>query len=846
MSRFQRKRVFGMALVSVLMVSIVLLAMAAAFFTSHKADLSLMVSTQAREQAKNGCLSAAEFIQYKLENDRFFGRAPFGSNPAYPIKEKFPEDSDEPILTVTYEGDRVDPLNNVVRGYFPATETHFEAWILNNLDNDIPAGCSKGQAPPRSVRVWIATKKDNVTKNLDFILKRSPFASATLLSGRDIDVSLSSSATGAWWLGSRQPSGNAVRAKGTIRGPEVYSTQNLAILFEPSEGVDDRQSAPYGVLQGTSISLQVNGVSTEIDSDDHRLSLIQSNIQGSVSPGSGDFNVPTLDSEELRKSTHRFRVPNQEVSFRTVYVNGDPVHQLLGDGQVIHEYNPNVTSYSTTTSTTTIESTSGTSAPPPPATSPGKSAFGHSKGKGKSSNPFDEWPGQTGGGETTTTTTITTHEVVSIDRFHAWSDGSYPVALFDLETRTMAINQDVELHSDHNFTLNAKTENNSPDRDGQPTLILGNEFRGSTLAAQGINIDGSVGGQGALKALDDGLKIRAKSSLSTTPDFGIALHSTGDVELSRPERSNRDGLPIDWEAFKIAVESGSSESRALSEQLDNWMDQENQQIVADRLQRVKLAEAGNDDDFEAIWLGLTREFPADELAQEKLKEWMFPGQKASPGKGPSDDGPGPGKGPGKGGPNQDVETEHGGGDSAAPPSESSGTEAIPSGGGVTLDRYIRLREYLRTAKRGEPDASWLDPISTEQAEMRSTDVTKLITSQLSAYQVHAGQSAFEVDGVSALRWNSLRRFFAGSNPFLSEYHPDMTFRGLIYAGGDFKFDTKSLGVEIEGALVAHGDVKINNATGARFIYNGELLENLFATYDGDNSVKLERSFWTFY
>jgi hypothetical protein len=74
----------------------------------------------------------------------------------------------------------------------------------------------------------------------------------------------------------------------------------------------------------------------------------------------------------------------------------------------------------------------------------------------------------------------------------------------------------------------------------------------------------------------------------------------------------------------------------------------------------------------------------------------------------------------------------------------------------------------------------------------------------------------------------------------------MLFRGLIYAGGDFIFDTERKGVYIEGALVAKGNVDIRNATGARFVYNSELLENLFAADDKDTSVPLERSYWAFY
>jgi hypothetical protein len=38
----------------------------------------------------------------------------------------------------------------------------------------------------------------------------------------------------------------------------------------------------------------------------------------------------------------------------------------------------------------------------------------------------------------------------------------------------------------------------------------------------------------------------------------------------------------------------------------------------------------------------------------------------------------------------------------------------------------------------------------------------------------------------------------------------------------------------------------SNATGANFVYNSELLENLFATDEEDTSVPLQRSYWAYY
>ncbi len=784
----------GMALASVLMVSVILLALAGAFFAAHKTDLALMVSAQDREYTKNGCLSVGQFLQYRLENDRFFARAPFSEKGREDPPHTFPEDSESPVLEVSYRGNGVDPRKNIISGRLLATDTEFEAVLLNNLDGPATVTNSLGGTPPRTARVWITTRRKNVTKKLDFIVKRSPFSNASIISGGNIDVSLTSSAEGAWWLGSRQPSGNAVRAKGKISGPEVLNENRLGIEFEPSEGLDGQQKAPYGVLQAQFLSLSLNGVRREVTADTPQLSTIQENIQGSLTPGSGDFQVPRLSSDELRSASYKFTLPNREYTFRSER-HGDRVsHMLLGDGQLLQRYDA-------------------INSPEHEEQDPGDPGFPGVPG------------GEPGGGDI--------GDEYEPGRFLDLNAYGRPTVRFDLEARTMSINPDVEVQAEGNFVLRALNENGAPDMDGQPTLILGNEHGAATLAASGIQVEGSVGGQGALKAQEEGLSIRAKSSLSTTPDFGIALHSAGDVTLSRPARSSRDGLSVDWDAYKLAVEKTDRSTRG---SLDAWMHLKSQTMVANDLSKAVLAAEGEMLDFDHIWDGLGREFDhGDDFALEKIQEWLQEAVEAEYEDDPSWIAPIPEPDPLTG---------------DLPPVESPPqillTPAIPAGGGLTLGRYIRLREYMRSLKRGEPDPSWLEADSGAVASQRNRDVIAMVSNQLSAYQLRSGQYSQDIDGVAVLRWSKLTDFLSGSNPFLAEYTPDMTFRGLVYAGGDFIFDTKNQGVQIEGALVAHGNVLIDNATGARFIYNGELLENLFATEEGDTSVKLERSFWTFY
>lgn len=750
----------GIALVSVLTMSVILLAMAGAFFLAHKSDLALMGTSVKIEKTKNAALSAAEFLHYKLENDRRFGVSAFEQDGR---TEVFPPDADSPKLEVEYRGSNDVATENVIYGRVLGTGLEFEAQLMNNLDSDSVGYHPKGEAPPRTARVWIRAEKGQVVKHMDFILKRSPFTSVSMLSGGNIGVQLTSSQDGHWWLGARQPSGNGVRANGTITGPEVLNSKSRAVLFEPPEGLGSKVKPPYGVMQGKELKMQMNGVTTNISAKTPELEAAEANIRGVLSADSTEMEVPKLDASKLASYAQSFKMPASRLTFSSQQdpLTGLTTHSLYENGKLAATYDGTATS----------------------------------------------------------------------DRKYEWvGPGGLSMATFDLESRVMRISESVELKSKNRFILEAEG-----DSGGQPTLVLGSQTEGASIEAEGITVKGSVGGMGALKAGDGDLRIRAKSSLSTTPDYGVALHSSRDVVLSKPGASNQDGIPTDWDAFSEGFEE------TVGSNFNGWAEkpEEKQAELASSFSKITLSKPGEvDATTDPLWLSLTKELPADAKAKSVYDNWLRPEVPEI---------------------TEEVEippdlpppaTGTTGGTTGPPPVPEYETvvvqEGVPAGPGMDVERYIRLREYLRTVKSGEPDDSWLNSTEPDIQLQRRNDVKDLIKNQLSSYQLAAGQTANEEGGHVTLSWNPLTEYFKGSNPFLSGYFADMKFRGLIYAGGSFKFDTQKLGIELEGAVVAHDDIKISNATGARFIYNSELLEDVFATNEGDTSAKLERSFWAYY
>ncbi len=744
----------GMALVSVLLVTVVLLAMAGAFFVAHRADLALLGSTTYREQTKNACLSVADFIQFKLQNDRHFGTKAFSSEGLNPKDEAFPAEADEPLMTVQYRGNGFSTSNNKVVGHMPTTKVDFEVVLVNNLNaGQTQTLTYNTKAPPRTARAWITSRRGNITSKIDVIFKQSPFTNASISSGKDITVDLASSDNGYWFLGAMQPSGNAVRAKNTIKGPEVWSRSGKAVQFLPPPGMEGKLDAPYGVLQAQVLNMQVDGVHRPLRAGSQVVEESEANIQGVLSPGGGVVKTPELARDDLQGAARKARFPYSELVFRTIDSPSGSVHRLEdGTGGVLAE-------------------------------------FGSSDYNSRN--------------------------------FPIYGEHRQKLASFDLENRVMTVAPDTELQVTGDFRLSSKTANGDPDTARQPIVILGNSEKGASIDAPSISIEGSVGGFGALKSSQGNIEIAAKSALSTTPDFGIALHSEGNVVLTKPGKSANDGLAVDWDAFSLGLRAGR-----MNTNLNQWgyLREESKQTEASRFMSRSLARPGQQSTFQPLWDGLTADFPADQRALEARDAWLREATLEVT----EDD------------PTWEFSIEN------PTPNQIVVTPGEPAGPGISVEKYVRLREYLRTVKSGNPDPSWLEGPTPEVQEQRSLDVTNLVKNQLSSYQLSAGQVTKEVNGQPILSWKPLSQYFSGRNPYTATYAPDMLFRGLVYTKGDFIFDTERKGVYIEGALVTKGSVRIENATGAHFVYNSDLLQNLFATDRLDLSIPLEKAYWAYY
>ena len=715
----------GVALISVLMLMVLLAALGSAFIGVNRTNLTLMSNADRYAEVYQACVSGVDYLWYRIENDRNFGKTAFSGA----TTEVYP--SSNPIVEVTMRGRAGDPLQNSIEGKLLATGQEFRLQFVNNLNNTATAGRGGLIAPPDSVRVWSLSDVGSVTRQLDTVLRVAPLVSSTVVAGGmlSMDLDAGSNADAGWWLETKDPSRNRIRANGDIYVPNCFDDPvTPRVNFVAPKGLENRLKDPYGAIEGHQEIFMEN---TNGRRKGYRLSAQDAvrdqageNSKGAFLPNSGEATVPELSPASLRSdATTSVNLNPGTYEFRTE----GTVHKLVhiasdGTSSVLRSYDQSKRLSSRVQNLTT---------------------------------PF---------GET--------------------------IAVVNLATRKFRIPANTQVTSHGSLTF-------SGDSLGVPQVLLGSADQMGYLSVTSgdMVVEGSIVGMGAVVAESGSIEIQAKSTLSTTPDNGVALFANESVRLDRPGAGAGDGLPVDWDAFNEAL--GASRS------LDDWyrLDEGDQEREAEDFSERTVV--GEGDDFDLYWLGLVEEFgEADGRAIAAKNDWLREGRTI-----PSDD------------PDE-------------PPRE------IEGGGGITMERYIGLREYMRSLEKGVPDPKWLD------TRRRRREIRDKLVDQIGFYQELAGKTWVQKgpEHVESY-WNKLSGYFRGDNPFRVPYRPDMAFKGLVYAR-DFEFNAYDKGIEIEGAIVTEGDLRIRNALGARFVYNPELLKKL-ATDQSSTTIGLEQIFWNF-
>ena len=771
-----RKR--GAALVTVLLMMVLLSMLSGAFLGVHQTNITLARNNDRYQEVYQACVSGVDYLWYRIENDKNFGKFAFRGT----TTERFPQYGN-PLLTADLIGDGVDPLNNRIEGEMLATGQRFTLRFVNNLGSAAMVEDGGMITPPNSVRVLSESSVESISRTLDTVLRIAPLVGYTALAGGQISIDLDAGANpqAGWWLETRDPARNSIRSNGNLYAPNSVDDPVVSrVQFRAPDGLAGRLRSPYGAAYSAQEIYMQNTMGSPtghaLGTSPTLRAQAENNADGMFSTGNGTVDVPEITINQLRSPAFPVNIDPGRYEFQK---NGS-IHSLVHYG---------------------------------------------SSGSPVTLMRFDE------------------NNIHGSPNRVLRSRYGDTIANINLQTRNFAIPPGVKVSSFGSLTFES--------REGAvPQISLGNAQQISMLSVTtgDLTVNGSVVGLGAVAAESGSVHLQAKSTLSTSPDFGVAVFAGETVSLDQPGAGAEDAIPGDWEAFRLALDG--------DDDLDDWMDRSEDrraEIAEDFARETVVPEGG---DFSTLWLGLVEEFgTADAAAANARDEWLRETVTITPttttggsSTGPGPGGPGPGGGfPGGGFPGggddggrADGRYDGGrddGGTGADDGGTGGGSVVIDGGGGISMERYIRLREYFRSR-----DETWLD-LEDNDLE-RSEDVERLLVNQVTFFQEMAGEYWFEVGPEQyESRWRDLSRWFRRSNPFIVPYRPDMAFKGLVYSK-NFIFDANEKGIEIEGAIVTQEDLRIRNALGARFIYDPELLENLVLEPNLPQ-VKMERAFWNF-
>lgn len=627
--------------------------------------------------------------------------------------------------------------------------------LVNNLQNrSVLEDTDLGPVPGRSVRVKIVGTSRGSRLTLNSVLRKRPFVDYSALSSRNMSVELAPSPRdeSAWRLRSKDPYVNQVRSNAELLGPSAID-RDLVFKGPPRGG--SAKATEDIILDGTSVT-----------SDPDFQVQSERTSGGRFQVGSPTIDVPNLEREDLRFPETRLNIPPGKLSLKLV-----EDHKWTSRNFEVDTTYPPDGVPDTTVTRWRLERVQHT-------------AILHGG---------DLWVSETNS------------VIEDSGALNSASDGfpaptssqgfqdvpSQPTEFNDFPVlygnepehriRANLLTGDLAMTAGTTFQVDGQLEITHDEFAPQPNLLFGfdmddegaSEFAaglvgGSAIedpeansaalvASQDLQIDGIATGFGSLFA-DRSVTLRAKSGLRAEPDMAVAVHGES-IRLTAedpPEGNNADvHLQTDWEMFREAMNDNDYSG------FDGWYDLES---------GTRRRLVGNNPDLDTGVRSRSVGSNARDIWDALSSELNL----------------------------------------GSPPNFSAPPFGSEWSGNLSLDKYVRLREYARTGSR-----SWLNLTSGT----RFQNVVSLVDNQIFTYS----------------RWASimglpLADFMAADQPEVA----DVFFVGLVHAGaGGIAVDTNGSSFLVEGAVVSKGDLTIENAPSVDFVYNRLYLDDVVREFRGD-------------
>lgn len=752
-----RIRPAGVALLMALIVAALLVTLVGAFITVNRSNNAITGNVVTRQDAYNACLSGLNYVWAQLEQDQNWGAEGFPdgtSSLSYPLSS--------PKIRIRVHGDRANPEDlslNYVEGELIGSGDKFEIHLINNLTSRaLQRETSLGDIPGRTARLEIIGTSNMTSLRLQSVLRKSPYVDSSALSRDNLEVELLADNARAWKLRSKDPYVNQIRSNKSILGPSAVDG-HLAFRDPPRGGVAMAKN-----------DIKLGGVS--VMNDPTLLENSQVAAKGSFQMGTPDVDVPDLERGNLSFPPVEVPIPEGEMQFKVlqrhlwtskVFNQGASNEVTRWRRQVWLHDGIEHAENTWASETAELHSDSGelnseTDGFDEPTSSDGFQNVVNQPGE------LSDLPVLYENGEDhRMRANLVTGELAMTAGTTFTVDGTLDITQSD-------DGPDPQLHAKQphlKFAYDLLDSGSLVFRGGEngTSAMDDPEANSAALTATGdLLIDGITTGFGSIFA-DQEVELRAKSGLRSDLDLAVAVH--GESIRFRAEDPPENGgannthLEADFMAFKDALNPG----------YDSYEDYWNMPVTRRGL-------IGPDPN------GVTG-LRHKTLPHDARYYWNL------------------------------LQEDLGLGD---PPNFSSAPFGSEWTGNITLEEYIRLREYARN-----DSPAWLEMPGNNFNGMISA-----IDTNLSVYSSWAHRMDMP-----------MRDYMQEEIALVS----DVYFVGLVHAGqGGFYADANRSSMLIEGALVSQGALTIRNAPAVDFVYNRLYLDDVVRQFFGD-TIKLDQVYY---
>ncbi|MCA9796331.1 MAG: hypothetical protein KC910_31205, partial [Candidatus Eremiobacteraeota bacterium] len=230
----------GIALFLLIVITSLLLILLGAFFQVNRDQLTLAGYSSQSELANRACTSATEYCFFRLEHNKYWGRAAFDSD--------FTDGSVAPEAEVREIGG-----SHRIEGRLTDLDAEFRVDITNNLSGS----SESGGVPTSTCRLRITGTCRGATQKREVLLRIAPLFDGAAVSSGGINIDATSLK-----LTSEHPLRNQIRSKGDIHVPSANRLDFVPAVAQADKGVIwSQQDVTVGGQSVTNQSVMANAVS---------------------------------------------------------------------------------------------------------------------------------------------------------------------------------------------------------------------------------------------------------------------------------------------------------------------------------------------------------------------------------------------------------------------------------------------------------------------------------------------------------------------------------------------------------------------------------------------------------